>query len=107
VPEDVLTDVNGYGQVVWRLSRQWATAARYELGTAAHGEDGGVAADPLDPDWTEARQRVSANVTFWPTEFSRLRLQGATDLVGWRERTDYSVFLTLEAVVGAHGAHAF
>ncbi len=107
VPADVLTDVNGYGQLVWRLSQRWATAARYEFGTAAHGEDGRVAPDPLDPEWTEARHRVSANVTFWPTEFSRLRLQGATDAVGWRERTDYSVFLTLEAVVGAHGAHAF
>lgn len=107
VPGDVLTDVNGYGQVVWRFAQRWATAARYEFGTPARGEDGRVALDPLDPEWTEARHRVSANVTFWPTEFSRLRLQGATDAVGWREQTDYSVFLTLEAVVGAHGAHAF
>lgn len=107
VPNDVLTDVNGYGQVVVRLSQRWATAARYELGTPAHGQDGHVAEDPLDPEWTESRQRVSANVTFWPTEFSRLRLQGAADFVGWRDKPDYSVFLALEAVMGAHGAHRF
>lgn len=107
VPDDVLTDVNGYGQVVWRMNRRWATAARYELGTPAHGSDGHVVDDPLDPEWTESRHRISANVTFWPTEFSRLRLQGATDLVGWRDAPDYSVFLSLEAVIGAHGAHAF
>ncbi len=107
LPEATLTDSNGYAQVLWRFAKRWATAARYEFGTPAHGKDGDVAADPLDPEWTATRQRFSANVTFWPTEFSRLRLQAATDRAGWRNEPDYSVFLTLEAVVGAHGAHSF
>jgi hypothetical protein len=107
VPQDALTDVNGYAQVLWRFSKRWATAARYEFGTPAHGKDGQVADDPLDPEWTSTRQRISANLTFWPTEFSRLRLQTATDRARWRNQADYSVFLSLEAVVGAHGAHAF
>jgi hypothetical protein len=107
VPEDVLSDFSGYGQLFWRFDQRWATAARYELGTPARELGGSVGNDPLDPEWTDNRQRISANVTFWPTEFSRLRLQGATDLVGWRERPDYSVFLALEVVMGAHGAHAF
>jgi hypothetical protein len=107
VPDDVLWDVNGYGQLTWRFLQRWATAARYELGTPARSLDGGLAPDPLDPDWEANRQRISANVSFYPTEFSRLRLQGATDLVGWRDRPDYSVFLALEVVMGAHGAHAF
>jgi hypothetical protein len=107
VPNDVLSDVTGYAQLLWRFDKRWATAARYELGTPARGQDGHVANDPLDPEWTANRHRISANVTFWPTEFSRLRLQAATDRVGWRDEPDYSLFLTLEAVVGAHGAHAF
>jgi hypothetical protein len=107
VPGDVLSDVNGYAQVLWRFAKRWATAARYELGTAAHNQDGRVANDPLDPEWTATRQRISASLTFWPTEFSRLRLQAATDRAGWRDERDYSAFLTLEAVVGAHGAHSF
>jgi hypothetical protein len=107
VPEDLLSDFGGYGQLSWRFAQRWGTAARYEFGTPAHDEHGHVANDPLDPEWTEPRQRVSANITFWPTEFSRLRLQGAADVVGWRERTDYSAFLNFEVVVGAHGAHAF
>ncbi|HZI16524.1 MAG TPA: zinc-regulated TonB-dependent outer membrane receptor [Myxococcus sp.] len=106
VPGDVLTDFNAYAQAAWRFSQRWATALRYELGTPARGE-GAEVIDPLDPEWTEDRQRISANVTFWPTEFSRLRLQGATDRVGWRESPDYSVFLALELVTGAHGAHTF
>jgi len=107
VPQDVLSDLSGYGQLLWRFSQRWAAAGRYEFGTPARGLDGAIADDALDPDWTANRQRVSANVTFWPTEFSRLRLQAATDLVGWREQPDTSVFLALEVVMGAHGAHAF
>jgi hypothetical protein len=107
VPQDVLSDFNGYGQVLWRFDQRWATAARYEFGSPALTRGGLTADDPLDPEWTDHRQRVSANVTFWPTEFSRLRLQGATDLARWRERPDYSVFLALEVVMGAHGSHTF
>ncbi|QDE68046.1 zinc-regulated TonB-dependent outer membrane receptor [Myxococcus xanthus] len=107
VPGDVLTDFNTYAQAAWRFSPRWATALRYELGTAARGEDGARVIDPLDPDWTESRNRVSANVTFWPTEFSRLRLQGARDHAGWRDEAGYSLMLALELVTGAHGAHAF
>ncbi|MET0401839.1 MAG: zinc-regulated TonB-dependent outer membrane receptor [Cystobacter sp.] len=107
VPQDVLSDLSGYGQVLWRFAQRWATAGRYEFGSPARKLDGALASDPLDPGWTAHRHRVSANVTFWPTEFSRLRLQAATDLAGWRDRPDYSVFLALEVVMGAHGAHAF
>jgi hypothetical protein len=107
VPGDLLTDLGGYAQVHWRFDRRWAANVRYEFGTPAHGRNGQVAPDPLDPEWTATRQRISTNVTFWPTEFSRLRLQAANDRVGWRDEPDYSVFLTLEAVMGAHGAHAF
>lgn len=107
VPEDVLSDFTGYAQALWRFSKRWATAARYEFGTPARDRDGRIAPDPLDADWTAHRQRLSANLSFWPTEFSRLRLQAATDRVGWRDAPDYSVFLNLEAVMGAHGAHSF
>jgi len=107
VPEDLLTDFGGYAQAHWRFAKRWATNLRYEFGTAAHDENGRLAEDPLDPEWSATRQRISANLAFWPTEFSRLRLQAATDRVGWRDGPDYSVFLTLEAVMGAHGSHAF
>jgi hypothetical protein len=48
---------------------------------------------------------VSANFTFWPSEFSRLRLQGSADRLG--RETDWALFLAAEFVVGAHGAHQF
>ncbi len=106
VPDDLLSDHGGFAQGTWRFARRWATSLRYEYGSPAHGQDGAVALDPLDPDWTEARQRLSAALSFYPTEFSRLRLQGDHDLPGWRGAIS-SVFLAVEVLTGAHGAHAF
>jgi hypothetical protein len=109
ITRDLLQDVSSYTQVMLRFAPRWAVAARYELGTPATGElaaaDGAV--DPLDPEWTSSRQRISGNLTFWPTEFSRLRLQGSVDLPAWRDDPIWAVFLAAEFNVGAHGAHAF
>ncbi len=105
VPGDVLQDTSAYAQVFWRFAQRWAVAARYELGTPSRGAQD--TPDPLDPDWTSSRQRVTASATFWPTEFSRLRLQTAADFAPWRTAPTYSAFLALELAVGAHGAHSF
>ncbi len=99
VPDGVLQDHGLYASLFWRLARRWGVAARYEYVA-------GLGDDPLDEDWTDLRQRVSANVTFWPTEFSRLRAQYAYDLPGWLVGSHAAV-LALEISVGAHGAHAF
>lgn len=109
IPADVLADWNAYGQLTWRLARRWALAGRQEWGSPARTLDGELAveADTLDPEWTADRHRSSLNASFWPSEFSRLRLQGAADLAGWRESPDWSVFLAFEFAVGAHGAHAY
>jgi len=60
----------------------------------------------LEPEWVEERHRIAANVTYWPTEFSRLRLQGSRDLPEWRSPV-WAAFLAVELVTGAHGAHPF
>ena len=99
VPNDVLLDGGGYATLVWRISPRWETGARHEWVT-------GVDNDPLDPEWTSDRHRTSAQVTFYPSHFSRLRLQGARDDRSW-DRVGWSTFLALEVLVGAHGAHAF
>jgi hypothetical protein len=65
------------------------------------------ALDQLDPEWDDARTRVALNLTFWPTEFSRLRLQGSADMPEWENEPVWAAFLALEVVTGAHGAHAF
>jgi hypothetical protein len=107
VPEDILRDVNGYTQLFWRFARRWGAAARYEYGSPVWNLDGEAVADDLDPMWIDHRHRVAGNLTFWPTEFSRLRLQGSVDTPGWVEDPVWATFLAFEMTVGAHGAHAF
>jgi hypothetical protein len=107
VPADLLWDLDGYTQVFWRFARRWGTAARYEFGTPAYALRDNVRIDPLDPDWTDMRYRVALNITHYPTEFSRLRLQGSSDLPGWRPEPIWSVVLAAELGIGAHGAHPF
>jgi hypothetical protein len=99
-PVGVLADTGLYAQLFWRFAQRWATAARYDFGS-------GTTDDPLDPEWTSNRYRVSADVTFYPTEFSRLRLQGSRDTPTYLTDSIYAAFLALEVAVGAHGAHAF
>lgn len=106
LPDELLHDVNGYIEAFWRFAQRWGAAARYEYGSPALDGSGDVTTDPLDPTWTESRHRLSSNVTFWPTEFSRLRLQGSRDMPGYRSGI-WAGFLTLELVTGAHGAHVF
>lgn len=107
VPDDVLVDWSGWTQLFWRFNQRWAVAGRWEYGSPARGLDGQVAEDPLDPDWAAARHRYAVNTTFWPTEFSRIRLQVNLDDAGWRERPDLAAFLAFEFLVGAHGSHRF
>ncbi|MBX5484107.1 MAG: zinc-regulated TonB-dependent outer membrane receptor [Myxococcaceae bacterium] len=107
IPGDVLQDLDGYAELFWRFEPRWGVAARYELGSPVWGLHGHVVVDPLDPEWTAVRHRISTNVTFWPTEFSRIRLQGGVDEPRWEREPDWSLMLAFEFAIGAHGAHAF
>jgi hypothetical protein len=105
-PGEIIQDVSSYTELFLRFAQRWAGAARYEHGTAPFGSNGGTIADPLDPDWTAARQRVALALTHYPSEFSRFRLQVSRDMPQWRTPI-WAGFLTAELAIGAHGAHAF
>ncbi|MBT3222226.1 MAG: zinc-regulated TonB-dependent outer membrane receptor [Proteobacteria bacterium] len=107
VPDDIISDASGFTQFTWRFARRWALGARHELGTPEKNSDGDTSAEALDPHWTSSRHRAAINTTFWPTEFSRLRLQGGRDFAEWIEEPAWSAFLAFEFNVGAHGAHTF
>jgi len=100
VPDDNLRDVAVYSQLVWSINQRWEAGARYEL-------VGGVDDDPLDPEWADARTRVSAQATFYPSHFSRIRLQTKYDLPAPSATPIYGVMLATEFMIGAHGAHAY
>ena len=63
-----------------------------------------------DPE-RQSRGRLSENVTWYPTEFSKLRLQYNHDFLEANEFLDSgsadSLFLQFEFGLGAHSAHKF
>jgi hypothetical protein len=107
LPGDALGDYGAYAYLSWRFARRWGMGARYEYGAAATNAAGVTGADPLDPEWTGGRHRATAQLTFWPTEFSRVRAQAALDAPAWRDDPVVAAFLAMEFAVGAHAAHKF
>lgn len=104
-PFEVATDHAGYAYLLWRFARRFSTAARYEYGSAG---------DPLEIPLSEAmiahpgvQGRATAAVTFHPSEFSRLRLQGSRSWSGPAHTPGWAAFLAFEVLIGAHGAHPF
>jgi hypothetical protein len=95
---DALDDWGAYGQVLWGFTRGWVAGVRFER----MGGDEGPVIDPF----VEQRSRSSVNLSWFMTEYSKLRLQ-----VNHDERTDFdnadSVWLQLELILGAHAAHKF
>ena len=100
VPRDNLFDAVGYAQIVWQINRHWATGLRGEYGS-------GLTNDMLDPEWTDDRYRATAQVTWYPSHFSRLRAQGAIDVPKWQKDPIYALFLALEITAGTHPAHSY
>jgi hypothetical protein len=102
-----LQDANGFAMVALRFAPRWDAAARYELGSPSLDLHGHVSADYLDPDITGKRQRGALSLTFFPTEFSRLRVQGSVDVPEYVPRPIWSAVLALEVAIGPHRPHAF
>jgi hypothetical protein len=91
-----LNDWGLYSQVLWGIKPRWVAGLRGE--TVRAGED--------DPDARPDRNRVSPNLTWYPSEFSKLRLQyNYDDFVDGDD--EHSVWLQAEFLLGAHAAHKF
>lgn len=99
----VLQDFGGYSELYYTPDRFWRFAGRYEFVS-------GVEDDYLDPQWDRDRHRVGANVSYYPSHFSRIRLEHNVDFMPYRTDLDELVHMTMlqfEVVIGAHGAHQF
>ncbi|MFP4600270.1 MAG: zinc-regulated TonB-dependent outer membrane receptor [Persicimonas sp.] len=126
IPGGVLEDFGLSSWLAWRPGRHWETALRYEYvsGVDPEGEDSSLfggsifsdagpsgVVDPLDPEWTQARQRGALQLSYLPSHFSRLRLQYSLDHLPYRQggldELVHTIFLQAEVVAGAHGTHAY
>lgn len=93
-----------YSQLLWGFKKGWIAGVR---GEHLHMEDSRF----TDDDDRQSRSRASANLTWLPTEFSRIRLQYNHDFLEENfflaDRQADEVFLQFEFILGAHGAHKF
>ena len=100
LPSENLRDWGFYSQVLWGFKPRWVTGVRgdYASGNSATFD----ASDPFRGE----RWRLSPVLTFYPSEFSKVRLQYNYD-EGQFIGTEHSVWLQLEFMLGAHAAHKF
>lgn len=101
LPSENLHDGGFYSQLLWGFHLGWVAGLRGEYVT---GDDS--AFDDLDPEERGNRTRLSPNMTWYPTEFSKLRFQYNYDH-GEEFGDEHSVWLQLELLLGAHAAHKF
>ena len=93
-----------YSQVLWGFKKGWVAGIRGDYVDMQNSQF----TDDLD---RQSRWRLSANLTWYPTEFSKIRLQYNQDFLEQNfflsARQVESVFLQWEFILGAHGAHKF
>jgi hypothetical protein len=100
LPDETLRDHGFYSQVLWGFTQGWVSGVRGEY---VDGNSG--AFDEFDP-YRGERIRFSPVLTYYPSEFSKLRLQYNFDS-GEYLRDASSVWMQFEFNIGAHAAHKF
>jgi hypothetical protein len=94
-----LQDRGLYAQAVWGPFRPWALGARVDYANGDHSD-----VDPL----RDRRVRLSPNLTYYPSHFSKVRLQYNWDRAQFlNDHAEHSIWLQMEILFGAHGAHTF
>ncbi len=100
LPAETLSDWGGYSQILWGFKPRWTAGLRGEYANGNHG------AFDAEDVFRGERERVSPALTFYPSEFSKIRLQYNYDH-GALFGDAHSIWLQLEFLLGAHGAHKF
>ena len=100
LPSENLRDWGFYLQSLWGIKPRWVAGLRGEFVT---GNDGAFdASDVFRGD----RTRIAPNITWYPSEFSKIRLQYNYDH-GQLFGDEHSVWMQFEFLLGAHSAHKF
>ena len=101
---ETFNDWGAYSQVIWGFLKGWAVGFR---GDYVDIDRSSLTTDPM----RRSRSRLSSDLSWYPSEFSKLRLQYNHDFL---ESTDLlpsgdedSLFLMYEISLGAHGAHKY
>lgn len=98
LPAERLTDRGMYAQLLWGIKPRVVAGLRGDF----VGGNAAAFASELRTD----QYRLSPNLTWYPSEFSKVRLQyNYDDRKGLG--IDHSLWLQLEFILGAHAAHKF
>lgn len=97
---EVLRDYGLYSQLLWGFRPRWTAGLRGEWATGNNTLIDGIDVGRGD------RTRLSPALTWYPTEFSKIRVQYNYDQ-GQHFADEHSVWVQLEFLLGAHGAHQF
>ncbi len=104
LPGETLTDLGLYSQIAYGFRKGWVAALR---GDYVFPDQRGIYENIIGTDPDRAmRWRVSPNITWYPSEFSKIRLQYNFDHrngIG----DDHSVWVQFEFLLGSHAAHKF
>ncbi|AKU91483.1 hypothetical protein [Vulgatibacter incomptus] len=113
-PDGRVEQGGAYAWLVRRFDAEWEAAVRYdflglpggrELGSPELGGEIGPFLEPA------RQQRVGAAVSYYPSEFQRIRVQANYDFgletPGEPAKGVQEYFLQYQLVMGAHGAHPF
>jgi len=99
LPRTTFDDWGSYLQVNWGYKPGHVLGLRFDR---VSGDQG----DPKDPALAP-RWRLSPALTWFPTEFSKVRLQYNFDRSDAFRHDEHSLWLQLEFLLGAHAAHKF
>lgn len=99
LPAETLRNWGFYSQIWSGFRHGWVASLRGDYVT---GEPGDFFADPV----LDNRYRVSPALTFYPSEFSKIRLQYNYDHIQ-NTGPENSVWMQFEFLLGAHSAHKF
>jgi hypothetical protein len=97
-PDETLKDQGAYAQILWGIKPRIVAGLRGDWATGTRGA--------FDAEIRRNRFRASPNLTWYPTEFSKFRIQYNYDdrrQIG----TDHSLWFQFEFLLGAHAAHKF
>ena len=98
LPAETLSDDGMYAQLLWGIKPRVVVGARSEYVSA--NANAFVTAERAD------RRRISPNLTWYPSEFSKVRFQYNFDhRAGIGD--DHSLWIQFEFLLGAHAAHKF
>ncbi len=95
---ETLSDWGGYSQLLWGIRPRVILGLR--------GDVTRNSAASFESELRTNRERVSPNLTWYPSEFSKLRLQYNVDRRAGLG-TEHSLWLQFEFMMGAHAAHKF